>query len=179
MKYIPDNDRYDYFDEESEFYDALVKYVETMPFSNPHYSQTTKQMFYDQIWGYVQNHKDYLKRQFNLFSGQVVRVIGCEPNDVWYDGYLTHWTYDVNSFMANTFQKEPARKYTFVVANVTDGLWVNQFLRDESIRFEHEVIAPITKDMVSEVFYGTFKEFREHMGLPEPDWDIGFNPFSF
>ena len=106
-------------------------------------------------------------------------MIGCEPNDVWYDGYLTHWTYDVNSFMANTFQKEPARKYTFVVANVTDVLWVNQFLRDESIRFEHEVIAPITKDMVSEVFYGTFKEFREHMGLPEPDWDIGFNPFSF
>lgn len=119
------------------------------------------------IWDFIQHNKDYFADC--LFRGTVYRVIDCRKNKIEYDGYITHWTYDIDMFMRSNHYYDDNSRYCWLTANIKDGFYINDYGHPHPhCEDEVEVIYPMNKECVTEVFYGTYTEFIRHLSRRKP-----------
>ena len=144
----------------------LEYFTDTPPFANhihddPENALKDKQELYENIWLYFQRHKN--KFQKCVYKGRIIRVMDCQKPKVVFDGYLTHWSACIRSFIAMAKGFEENKRYTWVVAEVSDGFYINNYEHSNIFcRDEFEVIYPMNKEVVTDLFYGTFEEFERH-----------------
>ena len=121
------------------------------------------------IWEFIQNHIEYFDNCF--FSGTVYRVLFCRKADVYFDDYITHWTKNIDMFVNNTICVDEIHRYCWLTAKVINGFSVNDYeyeAYNPYISYENEVIFPMSREYVTDVFYGTYSEFKRHLNTQKP-----------
>ena len=140
--------------------------------------------FYDGVIGYIIKHTNYyIKNKEKIwvppyvfdfmeiwkYQGVIYRVIDAPISKVRYHKKIASWTKRINAFdKFNHLYK--GCKYTFLIANTKDmcGFDVNNYndyfnQGNRYIKHEEEIIFPMDKKYIIDVFYGTLDEFKAHV----------------
>ena len=148
-----------YDEDELTFYDGIIGYV----IRNAHY------FLKEYETGLVERHPKLDVFDIWKYQGIICRVMDVLPDDIIYHNKISSWTKSVDSFykMNNLCKTE---KYTFLIANTNDmyGFDVNNYndyfnQGNQHIQHEEEVIFPMDKKYIIDVFYGTLDEFKAHV----------------
>jgi len=150
-----------------KFNEYLEYFTNTPPFRSTKYDDPIATKQYKEelnkyIWIYFQNNLDYFDDC--IYNGLVYRVLDCQKSKVYFDNYITHWSYDIDSFISKVKGFDTKHRYTWITANIKNGFDVTQYdeYHNSFIDFECEIIFPMSKDSVIDVFYGTYDEFVKH-----------------
>lgn len=103
------------------------------------------------------------------YSGDIYRIINCPKNKIKYNGLICSWSKNYESF-AEFNHVSSNMKYSFLIANTGNNIGFDVNLYGESfsinnhcIKHEHEIIFPLKKKYIKDVFYGTVNEFIKYM----------------
>lgn len=103
------------------------------------------------------------------YTGKIYRVIDCKKDRIEYHQLITSWVNDPEVFeQFNHLCKK--HKYSFLIGDTGDD-WafdVNKYRKHTNNRhqyteYESEIIFPIDKKCIVDVFYGTLEEFYEYI----------------
>lgn len=139
--------------------------------------------FYDGIIGHIIKTANYYCANKNKwfppqiakimeiwkYQGTIYRVMDAFPKEIIYHQKIASWTKNIEAFNKfNHLSKDS--KYTFLIANANDyyGFDVNKYndyfnQGNQHIQHEEEVIFPMDKKYIIDVFYGTLDEFKSHV----------------
>lgn len=147
-----------------QFNEALKEFTNT-PLFNGFYNKNSD-CLYRYMWDYIQSHSDYFANC--LYSGVVYRVLACHKSEVNYDGFITHWSADIDAFVIGSLDRgcfDSCRRYCWLTAEIINGFFVNSYTYEGHnyfIEYEYEVLFPMSRENVVDVFYGTYAEFQTH-----------------
>lgn len=108
------------------------------------------------------------------YVGKIYRVIDCRKSQVEYHRLIASWTDTPEAFKQfNHLCKK--HRYSFLIAD-TGKDWafdVNKYRNNTKNRHcytehESEIIFPMDKQYVVDLFYGTLEEFYKHIGTRRP-----------
>ena len=121
----------------------------------------------------AQNNLDEFMESVNTwkYTGKVYRVIGCKPDKVEYHDMIASWTNNPLAF-ADFNHLICTVKYTFLIGH-TGKNWafdVNKYRRiigdmHQFTEYESEIILPMNKKYVKDVFYGTLDGFYKYINI--------------
>ena len=121
----------------------------------------------------AQSNLDEFMTSVNMwkYTGKVYRVIGCKPDKVEYHNMIASWTNNPLAFI-NFNHLLHTVKYTFLTGD-TGKDWafdVNKYRKiigdiHQFIAHESEIILPMNKKYVKDVFYGTLNDFYKHIDI--------------
>lgn len=150
---------YGYDDLSLTFYDGVIGYV---------IRECNRYLQYKREGKYTYDEAIEFMKQWQ-YKGKVYRAINCKKRKVKYHGKIASWTKNINAF-SKFNHLYSNQKYTFLVADATEflGFDVNKYRKiiKERHRFtecEEEIIFPMDKKYVTDVFYGTLDEFKEYL----------------
>ena len=162
---------------------ALATWTERSQFTNDYDENMLR--FYDGVIGYViyqgnislrNKQNGYWAPQCVLdflpkwqYQGKLFRVINKKRGRVKFHGKIASWTKNINAF-DNFNHLSRSQAYTFLVAEANEfvGFDVNKYRNSIGVRHvytehEEEVIFPMDKQYVMDVFYGTLTDFKQHI----------------
>lgn len=141
-----------------DFYDGVIGHI--IKTANHYCANQNKIWFPPQIAQIMELWK---------YQGYIYRVIDESPSKIRYHKKISSWTKNIEGF--NKFNHlHKKSKYTFLIANTNDyyGFNVNKYndyfnQGNQHIQHEEEVIFPMDKKYIIDVFYGTLDEFKVHV----------------
>lgn len=141
-----------------DFYDGVIGYI----IKTANYYNVNR----DKIW-FPPQLADIM--DIWQYKGYIYRAIDAPRSKIRYHKKISSWTKSVDAFdKFNHLHKDS--KYTFLIANTNDyyGFDVNAYndyfnQGNKHIQHEEEVIFPMDKKYVIDVFYGTLDEFKAHV----------------
>lgn len=140
--------------------------------------------FYDGVIGYIIKTANYYNANRDIiefppqladimeiwqYKGYIYRAIDAPRSKIRYHKKIASWTKNADAFdKFNHWNKNG--KYTFLIANTNDyyGFDVSKYNNyfsqgNQHIQHEEEVIFPMDKKYIIDVFYGTLDEFKAHV----------------
>lgn len=103
------------------------------------------------------------------YIGKIYRVIDCKKDQIEYHQLIASWVNTLDAFKDFNHLSEKHR-YSFLIGD-TDEDWafdVNKYREHTNNRHyytehESEIIFPMNKKYIIDIFYGTLEEFYEHI----------------
>ena len=105
------------------------------------------------------------------YDGALYRVLNIKPHKIVYHNMISSWTKSIDAFYQFNHLYDDT-EYTFLIANTNGyfGFDVNKY-RDSIDKenpytgYEQEIIFPMNKEYITDVFYGTFEKFKEYVNI--------------